>query len=141
VARKFSAKPIKVLKEATEDAGYRYLRAGRDLPMLLAFLERFDHLGWFPPLDLEKQRLLAAHDVIMHAITQDLCFYEFLSRGARDEREPWLEIFFHVDEEGQIRICGIEDSRQLARRRSFYLDRIHVRVTRLHDWLEHHKES
>jgi hypothetical protein len=76
--------------------------------MLLAFLDRFDRLGWFPPMDLEKRRVLAAHDVIMHVVREDLCFYEFCWKGARGERDPWLCIFFHVAAGAQIRICAVE---------------------------------
>jgi hypothetical protein len=104
--RRFSAKSLRILNEATSDVGFTSLRADRDLPMLLAFLERFDALGWLPPVDLEKRRVLAAHDVIMHVVREDLCFYEFVSKGARGERHPWLCIFFHVDAAATVRRVG-----------------------------------
>ncbi len=115
---RFTQRSLRILKEAAVDAGLAHLRSDRDLPMLLAFLERFDRLGWIPPVDLEKRRILAAHDVIMHVVRDDLCFYEFCSKGARGEREPWLTIFFHVDADSLVRICGVELTKNLGRRRA-----------------------
>lgn len=105
---RFVDSKVRVLKEATADAGLAQFSATRDLPMLLAFLDQFDRLGWLPPVDMEKRRLLAAHDVIMHVVCEDLFFYEFCSKGARGERDPWLSIFFHVGADSSVRICGVE---------------------------------
>jgi hypothetical protein len=129
-------KSLHVLNEATRDAGYELLRPGRDLPMLLAFLERFDRLGWLPPTDVEKRRLLAAHDVIMYAVRDDLSFYEFRSKGGRGERDPWLTIFFHVAADSRVRICGIELTKQVNRRRAIVIERMRMRVEVLDEWLK-----
>jgi hypothetical protein len=123
-----------------EDDGYTELRPARDLPMLFAFLERFDRLGSFPPADAEKRRLLAAHDVIMHEVRDDLCFYEFTSKGARGERNPWLTIFFHVAVSSRVRIVGLERTQQLARDRAFYVQRVRDRVKVLDRRLPPHEE-
>src|SRR5437016_1498365 len=112
---RFTADSFRLMHEAKEDSGHPFFQPGRDLPMLLAFLERFNQLGWFPPIDAEKRRLLAAHDVIMHVIRDDLCFYEFCSKGARGERDPWLSIFFHVDMDSTIRVCALQPTGRLGR--------------------------
>ena len=78
---RFTNKKVRILKEATADDGFAQFSTTRDLPMLLAFLDQFDRLGWLPPVDAEKREILAAHDVIMHEVRDDLCFYEFCSRG------------------------------------------------------------
>lgn len=129
-----------MLKEATQDAGYAYLEPDRDLPTLLVFLQQFDRLGWFPPVTLEKQRLLAAHDVTMHFVRDDLCFYEFCSKGARGERDPWLSIFFHVASDSRIRICGVIPTRRLDRRRSQFVERVEARVKELSRWIKLREE-
>src|SRR5687768_8474733 len=139
--RRFSDKSLRILKEAADDAGFAHLRADRDLPMLLAFLERFDALGWLPPIDLEKRRLLAAHDVIMHVVREDLCFYEFVSKGARGERQPWLSIFFHVDTAAAVRLCGVELTKQVASRRAVVVERMRMRVEVLDNWLKRSKRT
>ncbi|MGB7159817.1 MAG: hypothetical protein WBD40_17250 [Tepidisphaeraceae bacterium] len=131
MAERFSRESLRIIKDAVQDDGYKNLRPALDLPMLFAFLERFDHLGWIPPVDAEKRRLLAVHDVIMHEVHDDLCFYEFCSKGARGEREPWLTIFFHVASSSRIRIVGLERTQQLARGREFYLQRVRERVKSL----------
>jgi hypothetical protein len=123
------------------DAGFRHFRPEFDLPMLLTFLDRFEHLGWFPPVDLEKARLLAVHDVIMHVVREEICFFEFCSKGGRGERQPWLSIFFHVSADSTLRICGIELSDQVARRRKKVLDKMKLRVDVLNDWLERQSEK
>jgi len=137
---RFSLKSITILKDALQDDGLSYLKPGRDLPMLLAFLERFDQLGWLPPVDPEKQRILAAHDVTMHTISDRLCFYEFCSKGGRGERDPWLSVFFHVAANAKIRICGLERTLDVQRRRRSIMHNIHARVERLDKWLTRHRE-
>lgn len=138
---RFSDSKVRVAKEATADDGFAQLSATRDLPMLLAFLDQFDRLGWLPPVDMEKRRLLAAHDVIMHLAGNDLFFYEFCSKGARGERDPWLSIFFHVGADSIVRICGVELTERLARRRDFYVNRVRERVALLDSRLRSRKES
>jgi hypothetical protein len=140
-SRHFGRSSLRILKEATVDNGYKSLRPTRDLAMLLTFIERFDRLGWFPPTDLEKRRLLAAHDVMMHVVRDDLCFYEFCSKGGRGERDPWLTIFFHVDAAACVRICGLERTEELARHREFYLSRIETRVKILTRHMQHKREE
>jgi hypothetical protein len=66
--RRFRLSSVRVLNEASADEAIRLLRPSRDVAMMLAFLDRFDHLGWLPPIDEEKGKLLAAHDVIMHRV-------------------------------------------------------------------------
>src|SRR3712207_697972 len=105
---RFSISSIRALKVAVADDAYNELQPATDLQMLVSFLERFDALGWIPPLTMEKQILLAAHDVTMHQVRQDLLFYEFCSKGGRGERDPWISIFFHVASDRQVRICGVE---------------------------------
>jgi hypothetical protein len=138
---RFSLQSLRVLKEAVKDDGLAYFRRSIDLPMVLAFLEAFDHLGWFPPIDEEKRRTLAAHDVIMHQAGNEACYYEFVSKGARGEREPWLSIFFHADGRSQIRICSVERTLRVSRRRDFYQTRVSLRVQRLERWLKRRKEN
>jgi hypothetical protein len=137
----FKNRPVRILKQASTDAGMRYFRPASDLRMLLTFLERFEHLGWFPPIDLEKRRLLAAHDVIMHVVRGDLCFYEFCSKGARGERQPWLSVFFHVDAHSTVRICGIVPVGDRMQHRQKTLDIIRLRVEMVQDRLERRKEK
>ena len=132
---RFSQQNVRVMKEATTDQAYPQFSATRDLPMLLAFLEQFDRLGWLPPLDAEKQRILAAHDVIIHLVRDDLSFYEFCSKGARGERDPWISIFFHVGLDATVRICGVERTEMLAGRRAAALSRMRLRVDVLDRWL------
>jgi hypothetical protein len=128
---RFDKKRVRILKEAMADKGLAHLSTTRNLPMLFAFLDQFDRLGWLPPPDPQKREILAAHDVIMHDIRDDLCFYEFCSKGARGEREPWLTIFFHVDADSSVRICGLEQTQRLARHRDFFLNRVRSRVITL----------
>ena len=138
--RRFDNRSLRILKEAMRDAGYALLRPRHDLDMLLTFLERFDRLGWFPPVDLEKRRVLAAHDVIIHVIRGEDCFYEFCSKGARGERRPWLSIFFHVARDARVRICGIERTDWLQRHRNLVLERTRLRVEILSEWLNRREE-
>jgi len=138
---RFGTSSFRILKDVRDDLGYPHFDAGEDLAMLVAFLERFDRLGWFPPIDLEKQRLLATHDVIMHVIDKDLCFYEFCSKGGRGERDPWLSTFFHVDANATIRICGLVPTARLSKKREFFLEFMRVRVKRLGRSIARRKEQ
>jgi hypothetical protein len=137
---RLSKESLRIMKEARLDSGHALLRPALDLQMLLAFLERFDRLGWFPPIDLEKRRVLAANEVTMHVVREDLCFYEFCSKGARGERSPWLTIFFHVDARSNVRICGVEPTPLVNRQRSGVLDRIRMRVEKIDRALKRRKE-
>lgn len=137
---RFAPAALRMLKEATLDDGYVLYRSS-DRSMLFAFLERFDQLGWFPPTDLEKRRLLASHDVIMHVVRDDLCFHEFRSKGARGERQPWLTIFFHVDAGRTVRLCGFEASSFVERHRGVVTERIRMRVEVLGRALDRRKET
>jgi hypothetical protein len=138
--RQFRIESFRLMIEAAQDAGLKYLRRHRDLQMLLTFLERFDRLGWLPPADPEKRRLLEAHGVTMHVVSGDLCFYEFVSKGARGERDPWLTIFFHMGVDGQLRICGVERTDDVERRRRGIVENIEARVERLDERLRKRKE-
>ena len=110
--------------------------------MLVSFLERFDQLGWIPPIDSEKRRLLAAHDVIIHVVKDDLCLYEFCAKGARGERNPWITIFFHVDPaDRQVRICGVELTRFVERHRTLVLDRMRNRIESLYRALKRRRSN
>jgi hypothetical protein len=129
--RRFPWAKVRILKAAELDEGYPYLRREADLPMLLAFVERFDRLGWLPPIDAEKRHLLAAHDVIMHVVREGLCFYEFCSKGARGERDPWLTLFFHVDARRQLRLCGVELTAFVRRHEPIVLRKMRMRVEQL----------
>ena len=136
----FRIESFRLMSEASQDAGLRNLQRHRDLQMLLTFLERFDRLGWLPPADPEKRRLLEVHDVRMHVVRDDLCFYEFVSKGARGERDPWLTIFFHMSMDRQLRICGVETTGDVQRRRRGIVENIEARVERLDARLRRRKE-
>lgn len=131
---------LRILKAATADTGFPFLQPSSDLTMLLAFVERFDRLGWLPPLDEQKLKLLAAHDVQMHVVHETLCFYEFCSKGARGERDPWLSIFFHVDQKKRVRICGVEPTASIAVHRQTVVGRMARRVNDLSQWLKRRKD-
>ena len=131
---------LRVLKAATIDAAFPLLRPSADLPMLLAFVERFDRLGWLPPVDEQKRKLLEAHDVQMHVVRDKLCFYEFCSKGFRGERDPWLSIFFHVDDAKRVRICGVSRTDAPATQRREILRQVARRVQELDEWLSRRRE-
>ena len=111
--------------------------------MLLSFLDRFDGLGWIPPVTEEKRRALADFGVIIHVVDADILFYEFCSKGARGERQPWLTLFFHVSSASKrVRICGVEKTQLLERRRKLILQNMSIRVQRLDERLRKYgKES
>ena len=136
VTKTFALSNVRILKVAELDDGARLLNRESDLGMLCAFLERFDQLGWLPPLNDEKRKLLAANDVIIHVVGSSVSFYEFCSKGARGERKPWLSVFFHVDAERIVRICGLETVHCVRRHHAIIIDRIHQRVQMLRASLE-----
>jgi hypothetical protein len=139
--RRFTPDSLRILKVAKTDAGYQHFHARTDLQMLMAFLDRFDRLGWFPPVTDEKRRLLAAYDLTVHVVREEICFYEFCSRGARGERDPWVTVFFHVnDSDGMVRICGIALTQFVERRRALVLEAMRQRVEMLDRWLGQHEE-
>jgi hypothetical protein len=130
--RKFTIDSVRILKLAREDAAIKELHASSDLRMLLSFLDRFDRLGWIPPSDPEKQQLLAANDVTMHRVSDTVWFYEFCSKGARGERDPWISIFFHIHlPDWCVRICGVEYFSTNRGTRSSLLRRVRRRVETL----------
>jgi len=140
--RRFSLDALRILNDARADPAYPMLSAKTDGQMLLAFLERFDALGWIPPLSQEMRRVLSQFGVIMHLVSDNLCFYEFCSKGARGERDPWLTIFFHVDDAtGSVRICGVQTTGQVERRRELILASIAIRVQRLDRWLKRRRKE
>ena len=130
---------VRVLKQAEVDPAFKDLRHS-DLQMLLAFAERFDALGWLPPMDEEKRRILAIHDVMMYPIRDDLSVYEFRSKGGRGERDPWLSIFFHVASDRTLRICGIELMDKVSRHRTTIVESMVARAIVLDKWLKRNKE-
>ena len=132
----FTRHKVRILKLAMTDTAYALLDHRADIDMLLAFLDRFDHLGWLPPIDNQKRKLLAANDVSFHVFGKNRCYYEFCSRGARGERRPWLSIFFHVDRNRIVRIIGIVRAQELERRPSLQLEIMRIRVIKLEDWLQ-----
>ena len=75
--RRFSPESMRILKDARDDPNYALLKPDADLQLLAAFLERMDRLGWIPPLNAERRRLLREYGVIMHVVTDELCFYEY----------------------------------------------------------------
>ena len=102
--------------------------------MLISFLERFEKLGWMPPTNERHVHQLSMNEIKMHLIHESLYFYEYCSRGARGERDPWLTIFFHVDHfRRRIRICGVEFTVFFERARALTLERIANRV-KLLEW-------
>jgi hypothetical protein len=138
----FTYSRVRILNYASADPDFRLLRPSHDLRMLVAFLDRFDRLGWIPPLTIEKRELLAAHDVIMHhAPLEGFCFYEFCSKGARNDREPWISIFFHVDANKIVRICGVMRTDTVRRRHLLFTQAVRVRVQQLVDWLRERQEA
>ena len=133
---------VKILKRAElEDPAFALLRPKADLAMLLAFLQRFDRLGWFPPLDGEKRALLAANDVIIHRVSPDVCFYEFCSKGARGERDPWLTLLFHVDTQACVRICGVVPASFARDHRPAVVKKVGERVRELEKWLRRRRKE
>jgi hypothetical protein len=131
---RFTLESFRLLELAAQDPALAELHTRTDLQMLLSFIERFDKLGWIPPFTEEHQQLLAASGVTVHQIHPSLRYYEFCSKGARGEREPWITIFFHIDEfERRIRICGVEFTRLFERARDVTYERIAKRIQLL-DW-------
>jgi hypothetical protein len=93
------------------------------------------------PIDEEKRRILATHDVMMYPIREDLCVYEFCSKGGRGERDPWLSVFFHASPDRKLRICGVELTETVWRHRTTIVESMVARVIVLDKWLKRHKET
>jgi len=110
------------------DAGAKFFDRERDVDWLLVFLESFRRLGWLPPTDDTQRRLLAANDILFHDRMHGR-FFEFRSRGARDDRLPPLTIFIHVDaDESVVRIIGIQPTTDYASNREEILQMISTRA-------------
>jgi len=134
-----SAGRLRILKEAELDPAYALLKVRDDLQLMLSFVERFDKLGWIPPVAEEQRQLLAAFGVSMHEAGANTCFFEYHVPDLTRTGRPRLTVFFHVDPPTRIvRVSGIERSEIVDRRRSMVVTSHRMRVEELVSWLRQH---
>ena len=123
----FERLKVRLLKVADADPAAA-LFTSADSDLLLSFLWLFDRSGWLPPTSDEQRRALMAYDVAMHS-ADGRTFYEFRSRGGRDDREPPLTLFFHLHRpSGIVRIIGYYLTEQLSQDRAGVLDVMSARA-------------
>lgn len=132
----------RLIELAQQDPALPQLHTRTDLQMLLAFVERFDRLGWLPPVTQDQMDLLNACGVTVHPVPPSSRYFEFCSKGARGERNPWITIFFHIDEfERRIRICGVEFTNLVGKARALTHERVANRVELLERRLQRRRET
>lgn len=122
---------VRMLISAEKDSGYPYFEPESDIQQLLLFVERLQKLGWLPPNDARAVELCTAFGTRPHCVMGTL-FYEFCLSGLRNERSPWLTVFFHIEAStGTIRICGVEKTLLIRRYRKETLEKVRIRVKHL----------
>ncbi len=126
---------VRLLLAAETDQGYAHWDRKKDLPLLLSFIDRLNSLGWLPPNDARTEQLCTAFGAQPHQRGSSI-FYEFCISGGRNERDPWLTVFFHFTRKTRtVRVLGIELTSSLAKHRTGVLLKIGARLDNLLSYL------